>query len=55
MRRHLGLIEKVRQMQERQAWSLSAAEIYCQAVKGLADGLADSTRSHMGSEHSRPT
>ena len=41
MRRHLGLIEKVRHTQERQAWFLSAAEIYCQAVKGLADGLAD--------------
>ena len=41
MRRHLGLIEKVHHVQERQAWFLSAAEIYCQAVKGLAEGLAD--------------
>ena len=47
MRRHLGLVEKVRQVEERQAWFLSAAEIYCQGVKSLAEGLADShPKSH---------
>jgi hypothetical protein len=41
MRRHLGLVEKVRHLQESQAWFLSGAEIYCHAVKTLVSGLED--------------
>ena len=41
VRRHLGVANKLRYKEERQAWFLDAAEIYCGAVEKFASGLTD--------------
>jgi DNA mismatch repair protein MutS len=40
MRQHLAQTHKLHYRLQRQAWFLDAAEIYCQAVRGLAEELA---------------
>jgi len=41
MRGHLEQIEKLHYQLQKQSWFLDAVEIYCEAVRGLADDLAE--------------
>lgn len=40
MREHLAVVDKLHYPLQKQAWSLDAVEIYCEAVRSLAENLA---------------
>src|SRR5579862_3406347 len=40
VRSHLGQVEKMQYLHQREGWFLDAASIYCDAVRALADGLS---------------
>ena len=40
VRGHLGQVEKMQYLHQREGWFLDAAAIYCDAVRALADGLS---------------
>jgi DNA mismatch repair protein MutS len=41
MREHLALVKKLRYRLQKQSWFVDAVEIYCAAVRALAEGLAE--------------
>ena len=41
MRVHLGQVEKLRNALQRQSWFVDAVEIYCEAVRSLAEEIAE--------------
>lgn len=48
MRKSLGLSQKLRYKDHKQAWFLDSAEIYCGAVNAFADGLSNSPLKSRG-------
>jgi DNA mismatch repair protein MutS len=48
MREHLAQVEKLHYQLQKQSWFLDAVEIYCEAVRSLAAGLAERAPSSRG-------